>query len=61
METKKTKITFEESIVCPYCDGKIIVKHKKTQTTEPVQAEYEEETIVEKEEQTTLSEKVEPL
>ena len=61
METKKTKIVFEEHIVCPHCDKGIIVKHTKRQTTEPIQAEYEEETIVEKDEQTTLSEKVEPL
>ena len=54
MEEKKSKLVFEERIKCPYCNKLIVIKKTKKQINEPVPAEYDEEVIVEKDNQTTL-------
>jgi len=54
MEEKKSKIVFEERIICPHCNKRIVIKKTKKQISEPVPAEYDEKVIIEKDTQTIL-------
>jgi len=51
----KDKKTFDEVIDCPACGKRIHVTHIKKTVTPAEPAEYEEETTVELDQQTTLA------
>ena len=53
-DEKKPKVIFSEKIKCPHCSKSILVKKTKKVVSEPVPAEYEEDVIVEKDNQTKL-------
>ena len=54
-EKSDKKITFEESIECPWCHKKVIIKRVKRTIEEPTKGEYKEYTEVEKDVQTKLN------
>ena len=56
MAKKKTdkKLVWEEEFSCPHCKKKIIATKTKKLLNESVKAEYDEELIVKKSEQTSL-------
>jgi len=53
-QEKKSKIVFESTITCPYCEKEVNIKKIKTLVQEAVPAEYDEEIKVEKNLQTGL-------
>lgn len=53
-EKSDKKIIFEESINCPWCSKKVIIKKIKKTIEEPTKGEYKEYTEVEKDVQTKL-------
>ena len=52
MEEYKT--IFEEKLECPHCKKKIIIRKTREVIQAPVKGEYEDTTVVEKDNQTTL-------